>query len=269
MPEQHVRVEKRGKVGWLWLDRPDKHNALSADMWEEIPRAVRELGDDTGVNAVVVAGRGPSFSVGIDLAMLATFRQEGRSAAEAGRRTFRAIRTLQGTMSSFASCPKPVVAAVHGYCLGAGMDLITACDVRLASADAVFSVRETKMALVADVGTLQRLPRLLAPGHVAEMVYTGRDVDADRATRIGLVNDVYPDVAALQAAAQSLGEEIAGNSPLAVQGSKAILSAGAELSTGQGLEQVALWNAAFLHSNDLEEALAAFTEGRPPDFTGT
>lgn len=269
MDYRHLEVERRGWVGWLWLSRPEKRNALSVDLWEDIPRAVAELVDDTRVRSVVVAGRGPAFTVGIDLEMLASLRPQGRSETEVRSALYREIRRLQGTMSALADSPKPVVAAVHGYCLGAGMDLISACDLRLAAADAVFSVRETKMALVADVGTLQRLPGLLASGHVAEMVYTGRDLDAARAERIGLVNDVYPDVEALYDAAQALGEEIAANSPLAVQGSKRVLQAGAGMSTDQALDHVALWNAAFLHSNDLEEALSAFAEKRPPDFTGT
>ncbi|MGH8910920.1 MAG: enoyl-CoA hydratase-related protein, partial [Acidimicrobiia bacterium] len=132
-----------------------------------------------------------------------------------------------------------------------------------------FSIRETKLALVADVGTLQRLPEIVAAGHAADLVYTGRDIDAARAEKIGLVNDVYADADALHLAAQALGEDIAANSPLAVQGSKAVLRAGKDMSTAQALDHVALWNAAFLHSNDLNEAFAAFSEKRPPEFTGT
>jgi enoyl-CoA hydratase len=163
----------------------------------------------------------------------------------------------------------PVVAAVHGYCLGGGVDLVTACDIRLAAEGAVFSVRETRMAMVADVGTLQRLPRLVAPGHVAELVYTGRDIDAARACAIGLVNAVHPDVDALHAAARALADEIAANSPLAVRGAKAVLRAGEGHSVGQGLDHVALWNSAFMESDDLGEAVSAFLEKRPPNFRGT
>lgn len=266
---RHLEVEREDRVGWLWLNRPEQRNALSVDMWEDLPRAVQQLNEDPEVRAVVVAGRGSAFSVGIDLAMLGAFPPAGRSEVEARARLFAEIRRLQATMSSFAACSKPVIAAVHGFCLGAGMDLITACDIRLAAADAVFSVRETKMALVADVGTLQRLPALISASHVAEMVYTGKDVSARRAEEIGLVNAVLPDVAALHAAARGMAAEIAANSPLAVQGSKAVLRAGADMSIDQALDHVALWNAAFLVSGDLEEALAAFVEKRPPNFTGT
>lgn len=269
MGYEHVEIERRDNVGWLWLDRPGRLNAMSADMWEDLPRAVSELVADDTVRAVVVAGRGPAFTVGIDLQMLATLQPSGASEAVAKQELYRTIRRLQGTMSSFADCPVPVVAAVHGYCLGAGIDLITACDIRLASADAVFSVRETRLALVADVGTLQRLPRLVAPGHVADLVYTGRDIDAARAEKIGLVNDVYPTAEALHDAAQELASEIAANSPLAVQGAKAVLRAEANMTVDQALDHVAMWNSAFLRSNDLAEAITAHIEKRPPKFTGT
>ncbi|CAN5747680.1 crotonase/enoyl-CoA hydratase family protein [soil metagenome] len=265
----HLEVETRNGVGWLWLARPEKHNALCADMWEEIPDAVAELSAAGDVRVIVVAGRGPSFTVGIDLDMLMSLQPQGRSQTEAKMAVYQEIKRLQGTMTSFADSAKPVVAAVHGYCLGAGIDLITACDIRLASADAVFSVRETKLALVADVGTLQRLPHIVGAGPAAELAFTGGDIDAARAEQMGLVNALHPDPDALEVAAQELGEAIAANSPLAVQGAKAVLKAGSEMSTAQALDHVALWNAAFLHSNDLAEAMAAFTEKRPPRFTGT
>jgi enoyl-CoA hydratase len=176
---------------------------------------------------------------------------------------------MQHTMTAIARCPKPVIAAVHGYCIGAGVDLITACDMRLASVDALFSVRETRMGMVADVGTLQRLPRILNPGLVAELAFTGRDVEADEARQMGLVNRVFPDAQSLHAGALELANSIAANSPLAVQGSKAVLAAGEHMSVDQALDYVAVWNAAFLHSNDLREAVQAFLEKRPPEFDGT
>jgi enoyl-CoA hydratase len=161
-----------------------------------------------------------------------------------------------------------VIAAVHGYCIGGGVDLIAACDIRLASADAVFSVRETKIAIVADLGSLQRLPRIISMGHVAELAYTGKDVTADRARQMGLVNDVQADHESTLKAAAEMAAEIAANSPLAVQGTKAVLAAGEGRSVAEGLEYVAAWNAAFLPSEDLLEAMSAFVEKRPPTFSG-
>jgi enoyl-CoA hydratase len=148
------------------------------------------------------------------------------------------------------------------------VDLISACDIRLASADAKFSIRETKVAMVADLGSLQRMPRLIAPGHLRELAFTGKDIDAARADKIGLVNDVYPDRAALDAAALALAKEIAAAPPLVVRGVKHVLDQGDGKSVADGLDYVAAWNAAFLASEDLGEATAAFAAKRTPVFKG-
>ncbi len=169
-------------------------------------------------------------------------------------------------MTAFERAPMPVVAAVHGYCLGGGIDLITACDVRFASPDATFGIRETPLGLVADVGTVQRLPRLIGRGHMSELLFTGRDFDAHEAERVGLVNRVADDV---HEHAARVAVEIAANSPLVVQGAKEVLRLQEDMSTEAALDHMALWNAAFLHSNDLSEAIGAFLEKRPPDYTGS
>jgi enoyl-CoA hydratase len=157
---------------------------------------------------------------------------------------------------------------VHGYCIGGGVDLIAACDIRLASADAVFSVREAKMAIVADLGSLQRLPAIIGAGHLAELAFTGKDISAERAKEIGLLNDVAADAEGVLKAARALASEIASNSPLAVQGTKAVLRANEGRTVAQGLEYVATWNAGQLASDDLTEAVTAFIEKRPAHFTG-
>jgi enoyl-CoA hydratase len=161
-----------------------------------------------------------------------------------------------------------VIAAIPGYCIGGGVDLAAACDIRVASADATFSVRETRMAMVADLGSLQRLPRIIGKGHVSELAYTGRDITAERAAQIGLVNDVAPDAEGVLALAHELAVAIAANSPLAVQGTKAVLTAGEDRSVADGLDYVATWNATALSSDDLTEAMVAFLEKRPAQFTG-
>lgn len=266
MGREHIEIEVDGHVGWLWMNRPDKRNALSADMWPDIPDAARELASDERIRAIVVAGRGVSFCSGIDLALLASLQPSGGSHAAHSRQVRRDILRLQDTMSVFASIDVPTIAAIHGACLGGGIDLITACDIRFAAPDAVFGVRETPMGLVADVGTMQRLPRIIGPGHVAELVFTGRDFDATEAERVGLVNRVVEDV---HAHAAEVAAEIARNSPLVVQGAKELLRLQEEMSTEAALDHMALWNAAFIHSNDLMESMAAYLEKRPPDYTGT
>lgn len=266
-----LTIERDGHVATLWLDNPDRRNALGPAFWEDLPVMMAELTDDDDVRVVVVAARGPCFTVGLDLkSMGSSVAGGGQGRSDAARRTAmrRELKRLQGSINAVADCPKPVLAAVHGYCIGGGIDLITACDIRLASADAIFSVRETKIAIVADLGTLQRLPGIVGRGHVAELALSGRDITADRARDIALVNDVLPDYDALLKATHELAAEIAANSPLVVQGTKAVLRAGEGHSVAEGLDYVGIWNAAFLQSNDLVEAMTAFAEKRAPHFTG-
>ena len=275
MTHDNLSIERDGGVAILWLDRPEKLNALHRALWASIPAAVAELDADPEVRVIVVAGRGKAFCAGIDLmdhaaALAGGGAISGRGESAVGRRRalYDDVRRYQRTMSCFADTNKPVIAAVHGACIGGGMDLITACDIRLAAADATFSVRETKIAMVADVGTLQRLPRVIGDGPARELIFTGRDIDAARALAIGLVNDVLPDVAALHARAREIAAEIAANSPLAVQGAKQVLGFAVRREVDAALDYVALWNSAFLHSDDLTEAMAAFMQRRAPQYRG-
>jgi enoyl-CoA hydratase len=263
-----ISVERAGHIGRVILNRPEKLNAFAESMWQSFPAAVAELGADPNVRVIVVSGQGSAFTVGIDLAMLSGLAPQGRSEVDSRRLLMTRIKELQRTFSSLADCPKPVIAAIHGYCLGAGIDLITACDIRWASADATFSVRETRMGLIADVGTMQRLPRIVNPGHLAELVYTGRDFDAAEAFGMGLVTRVFDTKEELDSEVIQLAEEIAANSPLVVEGAKAVLAAGEGRSIAEALDYMALWNAAFLTSDDLGEAMTAHTEMRPPRFEG-
>ncbi len=267
-----LTIERNGGVATLWLDRPTERNAMGPELFDDLPRLMDELGKDKTVRAIVVAARGEAFSVGLDLkafgpALVSGFGEGG--GAENAKKTVEAARHMQTAMSAAAVCPKPVIAAIHGYCIGAGLDLITACDIRIASEDAIFSVRETRMAMVADLGTLQRLPRIIDPGWVAELAFTGRDFDASEALEMGLVSHAYPDAETTVKAALDLASEIAAQSPQAVQGVKAVLRAGQSQTIEKGLEYVAMWSGAYLHSDDLREAVTAFLEKRDPKFGGS
>lgn len=270
-PESAVlEAEVSDGVATVWLNRPEKRNALGADFWADFPLVMDGLGGDRAVRAVVLQGRGASFTVGLDLALFGEIIPPETPAYPYERNfaLYQTVKKMQQAVSSAARIPQPVIAAVHGHCLGGGLDLITAADVRLAAEGAVFSVRETRLGMVADVGTLQRLPRLVGAGPAAELVYTGRDCDARHAQEIGLVNRVYPDRETLFAGARELALEIAANSPAAVQGSKQALTSMREETTARHLDYAALWSAAFLRSADLAEGVAAQMEGRPPRFTG-
>ncbi len=276
-----LAIEQDGEVATLWLDRPEARNAMGVDLWRDLPRAMAVLTDDATVRAVVVAARGPHFSVGLDLKAMGGLLSGGddtsggaggspspASMAARARGARNEVLRLQDAITAVARCTKPVIAAVHGYCIGGGVDLVAACDIRLASADAVFSVREAKMAIVADLGSLQRLPAIIGAGHLAELAYTGKDISAERAKEIGLVNDLAADSDGVLKAARSLAAEIAANSPIAVQGTKAVLAANEGRTVAEGLDYVATWNAGMLASDDLTEAVTAFMEKRPPRFTG-
>ncbi len=277
MSWDHLEIEQAGDgVSILWLNRPDKLNALHRPLWDDIPSAIAELDADESTRVIVLAGRGKGFCSGIDLVDHAPALAGGGSLSGRGdtpvarrRALYDDIRRYQRTASCFEDTDKPVIAAVHGACLGAGVDLVTACDIRLASAEATFSVRETRIALVADVGVLQRLPRIVGEGAARDLVLTGRDIDAARAERIGLVSEVLPDPGSLLARARELASAIAAHSPLATQGAKHVLNAATRSATRESLDYVALWNSAFLHSGDLEEAVRAFIERRPPRFSGS
>jgi enoyl-CoA hydratase len=248
---------------------------MGQDLWRDLPLAVEAVTEDQSVRVVVVAAKGPHFTVGLDLkAMGGLLSGQGESSATSSSQASRARGTrtevlrLQDSITAVARCPKPVIAAVHGYCIGGGVDLIAACDIRLASADAVFSVREAKMAIVADLGSLQRLPAIISSGHLAELAFTGKDISAQRAKEVGLINDVASDADGVLKAAYELAAEIAANSPIAVQGTKAVLAANEGKTVAEGLDYVATWNAGMLASDDLTEAVVSFMEKRPPKFTG-
>ncbi len=267
-----ISLERQDHVATLWLDRPEARNALGSAFWHDLPLAAAEVESDPDIRVVIVAARGPHFSVGLDLKEFGgqfASRELAASTAAANARAFARVRALQESVSSLARLPMPVIAAVHGYCIGGGVDVISACDIRVAASDAIFSVRETKVAIVADLGTLQRLPRIVSAGHVAELAFTGKDIDAARAASIGLVNSVHegsgPEA---YDAAVALAREIAANSPLAVRGTKAVLAANEGRSVEEGLDFVARWNTLYLSSNDLSEAMSAFVERRAPEFRG-
>jgi enoyl-CoA hydratase len=250
-----LTLERDGHIATLWLDSPERRNAMGPALWADLPSMMEEVSDDDDVRAVVIAAKGPAFTVGLDLKTMgsAVAGEGGGGTSEAARRkaALRGIKRLQRSINVIADCPKPVIAAVHGWCIGGGIDLICACDIRLASSDAVFSVRETKIAIVADLGTLQRLPGIVTKGHVAELAYTGKDISAERAEEIGLVNQVLPDADACHKGAHEMAAEIASNSPLAVQGTKAVLKGSEGRTVEEGRDYVGVWNAAFLASDDL------------------
>ena len=258
-------------VAEVTLIGPGKGNAMGPDFWFGLSDLFGGLDADPDVRAVVLTGSGKNFTYGLDFAaMSGDFGPVLGGDAKAGPRTtfHDTIKKMQAGINAVADCRKPVVAAVSGWCIGGGVDLISAADIRVASADAKFSVREVRVAIVADMGSLARLPLIIGEGHTRELALTGKDIDAERAEKIGLVNDVYPDQEAALAAARRVAADIAANPPLVVQGVMDVLDHSRSARVDDSLRYVAAWNAAFLPSNDLTEAISSVFEKRSPQFKG-
>jgi enoyl-CoA hydratase len=260
-----LSVEKKGHVAHVVLTKP----TMPPLFFQELGQAFDDLALDTELRCVVLRSAAKHFTYGLDLA--AAFSDLGSSldgTASSRMALHRRILELQSRITRVAACPVPVIAAIHGWCIGGGIDLVTACDIRIATRDAKFSVRETKVAIVADLGTLQRLTNVVGQGVARELAFTGRDIGAERALAIGLVNELHADAATLLEAADRLADEIAQNPPLTVRGVKRVLDFGLGRRVEDGLEYVAAWNSAFLASEDLGEAMSAFLEKRQPAFRG-
>jgi len=260
-------VEREGSVALVTMLAP----AMGFEFFRELPTVFRELDADPSVRAIVLSGSGSNFSFGLDLKDVAPLFQPlaaGDVGAAARTGMLAQIREWQASVTAVSDCRTPIISAIDGWCIGGGIDLVAATDIRLATTSAKFSVRETKVAIVADLGSLQRLVGIVGDGHLRELALTGGDITAERAERIGLVNSVYPDAAALKDAALALATQIAANPPLVVRGIKDVLDAERAPRVEAGLRYVAAWNAAFLPSKDLGEAFASFAERRPPEFSG-
>ena len=266
-----IRIERRDAVAEVVLSNPGKLNAMEPAFFHEIRDAFRTLGADPSVSVILTWAEGRVFSMGLDLkAAIGLIPPAAATSSPAARNRalHRIIRDFQSCFTEIRRCPKPVIAAVHGMCLGGGLDLATACDIRIASADALFSIQETKIAMVADLGTLQRIGRICGRGFVREMAFTGSMIPAQRALAAGLINQVHPDKPSLLEAARGLAATIAANAPAIVQGVKQVLDHAESHSEEDGLEYVAQWNTSFFLSRDLDEAMQAFAEKREPRFTG-
>ncbi|MDY0000840.1 MAG: crotonase/enoyl-CoA hydratase family protein [Polyangia bacterium] len=265
-----IRVERDGNVAEVALYRPEKGNAMNAALFAELERAFGELDADDSVRAVILRGEGKAFCYGLDLMAAPVdfppVLEEGLAFERLALRQL--ILELQRQCGAPAACRKPVIAAVHGYCIGGGLDLISACDLRLCSADATFSLREARVAMVADLGSLQRLPRIIGDAATRELAFTAKDIGAQRALALGLVSQVLEDRDALMACARAEAAAIAKLSPVVTRGIKQVLGFGEARRVAEGLNYVATWNAAFLQSEDLKEAIGAFLERRDPVYKG-
>lgn len=258
------------------MNRPEKLNAMNVAFWKELPECFQQLNDDKTCRAVVVSGAGKMFTAGLDFkSMMSEFVQyndgdgEEPDVARKARHLHHMITSYQGTFTSIEKCTKPVIAAIHNGCIGGGVDMVTACDIRYCTSDAYFQVKEVDLGLAADVGTLQRLPQVIGNRSlVNELVFTARKMEAAEAREAGLVSRVFPDKAQMLAAAVAVAKEIASKSPVAVQGSKVNLVYSRDHAVDEALRFMACWNMSMLQSEDVVKAAMALMEKakEPPKF---
>lgn len=257
-------------VAHVVLNRPDALNSMIREFWNELPLIVRELDDRGDVRAIVVSSTGKHFCAGMDLAVFSSEDSGlGDGPGEMGRvraRLRQSALMLQESFSAFEKARMPVLAAIQGGCIGGAVDMVTAADMRYCSADAFFVIQEINIGMTADVGTLQRLPKLIPDGVAREMAYTGRRMTAQRALEVGLVNEVFPTHEALVEGVLALAAEIASKSPLAVWGSKEMLTYARDHSVVDSLNHIATWQTGMFQPSDMVESFKARAEGREPVY---
>ena len=266
-------VEITGKIAHVEMKRGAELNTMTPAFWAELPQIVDAISDEGRARVIVLSSTGKHFTAGMDLAVFTggsgVAAANGGGDVEVGRARanlrLMALR-LQDSFSCLERARMPVLAAIQGGCIGGGVDLVSACDMRYATADAFFCIQEINIGMTADVGTLQRLPKIVPEGVVRELAYTGRRMPAARAREVGLVNEVFADHASLLAGVMAIAEEIAQKSPLAIWGSKEMINYARDHSVADSLNYVATWQTGMFQAPDMMESFAARGEKRPPRF---
>jgi enoyl-CoA hydratase len=263
-----LQYSQDGHIAEIILNRPQKMNMISLKWGITLSKIVDEVVANQEVRVILIWSEGKLFTAGLDLSEFTSIAgdQTKESTAAASARFLRTVTAFQEPFIKLHRSLKPVIVAVHGKCIGGGVDLITACDIRLCTVDATFSVKETQIGMVADLGTIPRLIRIVGKGVYSEMVFTGEPLSAERALSFGLVNSIYPNKETLLQGARELCRKIADNSPLAVQGAKKVLLYAEDHTFDDTLDYVGVWNAAFINSEDLKEAVMSFIQKRKPSF---
>ena len=258
-------------IAHIVLNRPEKRNNMNAAFWDELPAIIRDIDEKARARVIVISSTGPHFCGGLDVGMFMAGDVKDDSTDVTRRRQkaanfLNSVSLMQDSFSSLETCRLPVLAAIQGGCIGGGVDLVTACDMRYATRDAFMTIYETKIGMTADVGTFPRIVKLIPEGLVREMAYTGRRVSAEEAREMGLVNRVYDSHEDMLAGVMEIAREIAANAPLAVHGCKRAITYARDHSTQEGLEWIGMWNASMLQNDEILEAMSARQETRPAEF---
>jgi len=272
MPYETLTLTVKDHVAHIRLNRPEALNTMILPFWRDMVAVFDAVDSDAAVRAAIISSTGRHFTAGLELSVMESFADCEGDAGRRGERLRRSVLDMQKSFSVIDRCRIPVIAAVQGACIGGGVDLISACDIRLCSADAYFRIQEINIGMAADVGTLQRLPHLMPAGLVRELAYTGRPLSAEEAHAVGLVNSVHDDAEVLLAAAMEMGADIAAKSPLAITGTKQMLNYARDHSIDDGLNHIATWQAAMIQTEDVAQQIkanAAKTQAEFDDFLET
>jgi enoyl-CoA hydratase len=253
-----VSIEE--KVATVHLNRPDKANAMNTPMWDELQRCFEWLDAESGVRAVILAGNGKHFCAGLDLSVFGSLSGSSKDPARRAEKVRRTALRLQGNLTAIEQCRVPVLAAIHYTCIGGGVDMVCCADMRYATEDAYFSIREIDIGMTADVGTLQRMPRIVPDGVVRELAYTGRNMGAEEAREVGFVNRVFENREAMMREVTAIAREIASKSPLAIRGTKEMVLYTRDHTVADGLNYIATWNAGMMSQADLQAGMQAQME---------
>jgi enoyl-CoA hydratase len=269
MTSTTLTVSLDASIAHIQLCRPAELNSMTREFWSELPRALHAIDAAAEARVIVISSTGKHFTAGMDLSVFGSAAVAPNASRELGRtreNLRRNVLELQESFNVIERVRMPVLAAIQGGCIGGGVDMISACDARYCTADAFFCVQEINIGMVADLGTLQRLPKIIPSGMARELAYTGRRLPAARALQIGLVNEVFPDQTALLAGVFQVAREIAERSPLAVHGSKEMLNYARDHSVSDALQYMAAWQSGMFQSGDMVESFAAKTEKRAPVY---
>lgn len=270
MTYQSFKVDIQNYIAHVAFNRPDKVNSLHQEAWEEMKAIFESFSYNEEVRVVVLSGEGKHFCAGIDVSMLMDIGNFSAKGCEARKREhfIKGLQYLQECVSAIEHCKKPVLAAIHSGCIGGGVDIASACDMRYCTEDAYFTIKEVDMGLVADIGTMQRLPKIIPYGIAAEMAYTGRKVFGPEAKAIGLTNSCFADKTNMMEGVMNIATMIASKSPVVIRGTKHILQHTRDHSVAEGLQYIQAWNAAMIYSDDLMESFQAFMSKRKPVYKG-
>jgi enoyl-CoA hydratase/carnithine racemase len=272
MSYECFKVSITDRIAQVILNRPDKRNSMNPAFWKELPEIIKDIDYESRARVIVLSSTGPHFSSGLDVSSFggitnsAVDGDEATRKLQAGTAFYDNVSHMQESFSCIENCRVPVLAAIQGGCIGGGVDLITACDIRYATEDAFITIFETNIGMTADVGTFPRLVKLIPEGYVREMAYTGRRVSAREARSMGLINQVFTDHKSMLDEVMAIARDIASKAPLAVYGCKKMINYARDHNTADGLDYIAIWNATHLQIEEIQEAMSANAEKRSGNF---